>query len=221
MLRPQATGPSNHRKLAPPGRTAFAIAYDSGHSQVVLFGGAGENDLNLDDTWGWDGSNWIQKSPQTSPPAENSHAMAYDSLHDQVVLFGRNGTWLWDGSNWTQQSPRRSPDFRFGCAMAYDSVHGQIVLFGGQDETTNAYLNDTWVWDGFNWTQLSPQTTPRARSQHALVYDSVHKQVVMFGGVSNLFQSHVADDDTWVWDGSDWTKQSPLMKPRLTASRAK
>ena len=46
--------------------------------------------------------------------------------------------------------------------MAYDSAHGQVVLFGGQDANLNA-LNDTWVWDGTNWTQKFPQTIPPAR----------------------------------------------------------
>jgi hypothetical protein len=63
-------------QTSPPMRTSFAMAYDSGHSKVVLFGGAGSTvmDLNLGDTWVWDGSTWTQESPQTSPPAENSHA---------------------------------------------------------------------------------------------------------------------------------------------------
>jgi uncharacterized protein (TIGR03437 family) len=200
-------------------RTAFAMAYDSGHSKVVLFGGAGST-VNLGDTWVWDGSAWTQESPITSPPAENSHAMAYDSLHGQVVLFGRDGLWLWDGSNWTQPSPKTSPGPRFGCAMAYDSKRMQVVLFGGQDEITNQYLSDTWVWDGFNWTQISPANSPRPRAQHTLVYDSVNQQVVFFGGTGNLFQSHVAFNDTWTWDGSNWTEQFPTNSPPLRYAHA-
>ena len=39
-------------------------------------------------------------------------------------------------------------------------------------------LNDTWVWDGANWTQKSPQTSPSARWYQAMAYDSAHGQVV-------------------------------------------
>jgi uncharacterized protein (TIGR03437 family) len=208
-------------QTSPPVRTAFAMAYDSGHGKVVLFGGAGSTmvDLNLGDTWVWDGSTWTQESPMTSPPAENSHAMAYDSLHGQVVLFGRDGLWLWDGSNWTQPSPKTSPGPRFGCAMAYDSKRMQVVLFGGQDEITNQYLGDTWVWDGFNWSQISPANSPRPRAQHTLAYDSANQQVVLFGGTGN-FQNHVAANDTWTWDGSNWTEQFPTSIPPLRYAHA-
>ena len=206
----------------PPMRTSFAMAYDSGQSKVVLFGGAGSTvmDLNLGDTWVWDGSTWAQESPITSPPAENSHAMAYDSLHGQVVLFGRQGTWLWDGSSWTQPSPKTSPGPRFGCAMAYDSKRMQVVLFGGQDAITNQYLGDTWLWDGFNRTQISPANSPRPRAQHTLAYDSVNQQAVLFGGSGTLFQGHVAFSDTWTWDGSNWTEQFPTNSPPLRYAHA-
>jgi uncharacterized protein (TIGR03437 family) len=86
--------------------------------------------------------------------------------------------------------------------MAYDSAHGQVVMFGGLGLTT---LNDTWVWDGTNWTQKFPQTVPPARQYHAMAYDSAHGQVVMFGGV--------AASDTWVWDGTNWAQKSPKNSP--------
>src|SRR5258708_16069731 len=73
---------------SPPGRRGQAMAYDSAHGQVVLFGGVGADNTVLSDTWTWDGSNWTQRSPASSPPARNFHAMAYDSSHRQVVLFG-------------------------------------------------------------------------------------------------------------------------------------
>src|ERR1035438_5569144 len=74
----------------------------------------------FNDTWTWDGSNWTQKSPQTSPPGRTYAAMAYDSARGQAVLFGGNGsgnpylgdTWVWDGSNWTQESLQNGPPGR-------------------------------------------------------------------------------------------------------------
>ena len=54
------------QKTLPGARIYSAMAYDSAHDQVVLFGGfVGGTFLN--DTWLWDGSNWTQASPQTSP----------------------------------------------------------------------------------------------------------------------------------------------------------
>ena len=35
--------------------------------------------------------------------------------------------------------------------MAYDPVSKKVVLFGGAGQTVD--LNDTWTFDGTNWTQ--------------------------------------------------------------------
>lgn len=205
-------------ETSPPIRANHAMAYDSAHGQVVLFGGQGENSF-LGDTWVWDGTNWTAKSPQTSPPARWGHAMAYDSAHGQVVLFGGmgqlglplNDTWVWDGTNWTEQSPQTSPPAVDLMAMAYDSAHGKVVLFGGY--TGNVIVNSTWVWDGANWSQETPQSSPPARSGHALAYDSVQGQVVLFGGAGMNNNISVVLNDTWVWDGTNWTEQRPMSVP--------
>src|ERR1035438_8065688 len=65
-------------------------------------------------------------------------------------------------TNWTRQIPQNFPPERSGHAMAYDSVNGQVVLFGGSNGGSADVLNDTWVWDGANWTQKSPQKIGRA-----------------------------------------------------------
>ncbi len=200
-------------EASPPARQNHAMAYDSAHGQAVLFGGYFQT-TEYGDTWVWDGTNWTQESPATSPPARDSFAMAYDAAHGQVVIFGgellQNDTWVWDGSNWTQKSPATIPPGRYAPAMAYDSVRGQVVLFGGLGADTPNGLNDTWVWDGSNWTQKSPQTSPPARWQLAMAYDSAHGQVVLFGG-RNLQNNHLGD--TWVWDGTNWTQESPQANP--------
>jgi len=65
--------------------------------------------------------------------------------------------------------------------MAYDAVHGQVVLFGGLSSTFEL-LNDTLVWDGTNWSQDSPQSSPAPRSKLAMAYDSAASQVLLSGG---------------------------------------
>jgi uncharacterized protein (TIGR03437 family) len=220
-------------QTSPPIRDAYAMAYDAANGQVVLFGGSDTpHGINLNDTWVWDGSNWTQKSPQTSPPARARHAMAYDSAHGQVVLFGGfgrapansnvnlillNDTWVWDGSNWTQKSPQTSPPARQYHAMAYDSTHGQAVLFGGMGAINFEYLNDTWVWDGSNWTQQSPQTSPPVREQHAMAYDSAHDQTVLFGGFGGLPTATIIGD-TWTWEGGAPPPMAPSIGSVVSAS---
>src|SRR5207253_9061710 len=87
---------------SPLARVYQAMAYDSAHTQAVLFGGATLSSGTLTDTWTWDGSNLSQKSPQNSPSARANHGMASDPAHSQVVPFagGSNfafgDTWTWD-----------------------------------------------------------------------------------------------------------------------------
>lgn len=202
---------------APSGRSTPSMAYDSAHSQVVLFGGfGGPNQTTLGDTWVWDGTNWTLKFSQLSPPPRSNSAMAYDAAHGQIVLFGGSGesndladTWVWDGTSWTEKSPQTSPPARASHAMAYDAAHNQIVLFGGVSPASQA-LNDTWLWDGTNWTQESPQTSPSNRCCMPAAFDSTHNQVFLFGG---LGPPNVVLADTWVWNGTNWTQASPKSSP--------
>jgi hypothetical protein len=198
----------------PSARYDGALAYDSAHSQVVMFGGLGSPGT-LGETWLWNGTTWSQASPATVPAARANQAMAYDALHGQVVMFGginslstrTNDTWLWDGTNWTQASPANSPPARDGATMVFDAALGQVVLFGGVN-TTGTVLSDTWLWNGTNWSQASPATSPAGRFDHAMAYDAAHSQVVLFGGFNGSYLN-----DTWLWDGTNWTQQAPATNP--------
>ncbi len=164
---------------------------------------------------------WVERHPSATATARSAHGMAYDSVHKQVVLFGgcAHDTWTWDGASWTQQFPSSYPFSSSGArdsfGMAYDEAHSQVVLFGGSICNT-AYLSDTWLWDGTDWTQASPGTNPPGRELHALAYDSKRGQVVLFGGVVDGSLS----DDTWVWDGSTWTQKLPAHRPPARAAFA-
>ena len=85
--------------------------------------------------------------------------------------------------------------------MVYDVARNQVLLFGGVNYDIHEYMNDTWVWDGNTWTDVTPDgENPDPRYAHFMAYDPRFEQVVLFGGmVSN--QSY---DDTWVWDGISW-----------------
>ena len=80
--------------------------------------------------------------------------------------------------------------------MVYDAATSSIVLFGGQTEAAASpecaytlspgagekFCNDTWTWNGVDWTEQSPATRPGARTQGSFAYDSTHGTVVLFGG---------------------------------------
>jgi len=201
---------------SPPARqltSTSALVYDASHQQVVLFGGLA-NSTFLEDTWIWDGSTWMNKtpqSPQPNPPQDSDYAMAYDAAHQRVVLYGGlhfngsayvglNETWLWDGSTWSRVSPAHDPSngrSLYAHEMAYDAAHGQVVLFGGLIGGVGA-STQTWIWDGADWinkTPAAPLPSPPARSEsQTMVYDSTLGAIILFDG-----------GETWSWDGSTWT----------------
>lgn len=203
-------------QVFPAPRANTALAYDSAHGQVVLFGGFSASGTYLGDTWVWNGSAWSQKSPQNSPPARLGHAMVYDSVRGQVVLFGGYGaggdasdTWTWDGTNWTSQSSSSvPPPGRTLHTMVFDTARAQTVLFGGYS-SSGGFYNDTWVWNGLTWAQKQA-TGPGARADATMAYDSVHSQTVLTGGET---AAQTLATDTWTWNGSSWSQQSPAASP--------
>jgi hypothetical protein len=208
----------------PAGRFDAAMAYDDAHQQVVLYGGT--SDGYFGDTWTWDGSGWVQQHPVSSPPSGAGVAV-YDSVRQQTVLYEVGAcnceTWIWDGSEWAPQATGPS---RLGAGMAFDAATGTAVLFGG--ETLEQYgcgaddaaqypypCAETWTWDGSSWTKESPAHDPPRRYGSSMAYDPIHDQVVLFGGLgpNDMNDMPTRRGDTWTWDGSDWTKETPDNSP--------
>ena len=74
---------------SPPGRELFAFAYDEGRDRCLLFGGYDTGaQVNLADTWSWDGTSWTQLSLSAAPSARSAAAMVFDNARNVIVLFG-------------------------------------------------------------------------------------------------------------------------------------
>lgn len=195
----------------PPGRWDHRTAWDPDRKRVVLFGGY--EDGPFGDTWEWDGEAWEERSATgTGPRARLKHAMAWDAARRQILVFGGSGcgrlcgdTWAWDGVTWTELAPENSPSARTEAVMAYDPVRERIVLFGG-NELDEMILGDTWEWDGTNWTRMSPEASPLAREQHTMAWDPQRETVVLFGGSIGTAPNGTPANDTWEWDGTNWSR---------------
>lgn len=151
--------------------------------------------------------------------------MAYSPARQRVVLFGGHGgggwlsdTWEWDGSDWIQRTSAVAPGPRIGAAMAEDPG-GTVVLFGGGYNPGGRvqYLGDTWEWNGL-WTQRMPATSPDPRAWPGIAFDARRRQVVLYGGSSLVYTGEfpraMLFTDTWVWDGTRWTQQTPVNHPK-------
>src|SRR5262245_53368521 len=143
-----------------------------------------------------------------------SPVLAYDSDRAVTVLVDFDTAltqpFEWDGSSWTQRTSQPQPLRRTHLALAYDSLRHVTLMFGGFTRGPDGEgLNDTWQWDGDNWQQLFPDTSPSPRHFHAMAYDSIRGRTVLFGGFSGMMYNN----DTWEWDGQNWIQQFPVNSP--------
>src|SRR5256885_5190197 len=113
---------------------------------------------------------------------------------------------------WTQGTPVTSPAPRYAHGMAYDSARGVTVLFGGAAVVGGTVINadDTWEWDGSNWTQRTPSLSPAGRREFAMAYDAARQVTVLFGGIDT---AGTFRNDTWEWDGMNWIRMTPATSP--------
>lgn len=96
-------------------------------------------------------------------------------------------------------------------AAAFDAARGQIVKFGGSTFLF-VELDETWVWDGTQWTKLDPPTKPPKRTRAQMAYDPTTQRTVLFGGFDDLTGAMY---DTWEWDGSNWSMPPGANPPSL------
>jgi hypothetical protein len=68
------------------------------------------------------------------------------------------------------------PSARSDVAMVFDAARNRVVLFGRAGAGTATPFNDTWEWDGENWTQYE-DIGHVPRSRHAMACDSKRKVI--------------------------------------------
>ena len=164
---------------------------------------------------------WYSSVQNAAPSPRYGSAMAYDPSENVVVLFGGasnppsggvtvyGDTWVYESGLWVNltSSLRVAPSPRFDAAFAYDPVDGYLVLFGGGGVGSVA-LGDTWIFQGMQWTQLTPTVSPPALGGGTMTYDAQTGTLLFFGGGS----SGTFSAETWTFSGGQWT-QVPTTGP--------
>src|SRR5262245_27019680 len=189
----------------PPPLSSTSMAFDLVRGRSVMAapvpGGGGRLE-----TWEWDGVAWRVMRPAVVPLFVSTPAPAFDALRLCTVLFDFN-TWEWDGVTWSQRFPVNAPSQRLNHRMAFDLNRSRTVLFGGSFFAGGGVSDETWEWDGVNWTQRLPATRPAARANPGMAHDLFRNRTVIFGG-TNAQGNRLGD--TWEWDGTNWTRMLPL-----------
>lgn len=176
----------------PPSRFGAASTYDLANKQIVVFGGFGLTPVD-------------QVKGVGAPPIS--------TLGDMWVTTNT-------ASEWNRRDPVHAPSRRGFAAMAYDDERKNVVLFGGASYRGNNVSDETWTWDGRDWTLQNPPVRPPGRKNAAIAYDAHRKVVVMHGGrTTEAAAAGSVLDDTWVWDGSTW-EQMKVESPSARHSAA-
>jgi hypothetical protein len=178
-------------------------------SVLVLYGGVQPQGQDFEDTWEWDGQNWMRKDGEGPGPREAA-GIAYDAERERTVLYGgaqlgnmMGDTWEWDGREW-RQAASQGPQARFPAGFVYDAGRHVVMLFGGHALDARGFTTygDTWTWDGATW-RLSTSPGPSPRDGARAAFDPLSTHTLLFGG-AQIDPTVTVLNDTWLWDGSQW-----------------
>jgi hypothetical protein len=181
-------------------RRGAAVAYDAARAETVIFGG--DDGRVLDETWVWNGTVLVQRTPLHRPPPRAEGTLVYDSVRQRLVLFGGstvNDTWSWDGSDWQQiataTNPTTSSQIR---TMVFDPVRDRIWLWAA----TPASSGQLWRFDGTDWAMV-PGTPP---------WPSADDGMFAFDADTGTAALYDTGGAMWRWNGTQWTwQQGPAL----------
>ena len=207
----------------PTNRAFPAMCWDAAHGYVLLWGGIGSLGGLLNDTWAWNGTTWTQFAVANPPPVSGqppvAQTMAFHPPSNQVILQTAGYTHVWNGSNWFVQGAHiiTGAGQPADVAMAYDPTRNQMVLFVGSrtgyptNPTTPA--SETFLWNGFGWSQIPTATLPYPVGLPSLTFDaSVNRLVLCTTGVgqSAFFE----------WNGTNWLQRIVAGAPTSSSALA-
>jgi hypothetical protein len=196
---------------SPNARAFYSMVFDERRGVCVLYGTqSGSTFAGGDQTWEYDGTTWTQAAPTTVPPGLETPAMAYDKGRGVTVMFGGwNGTspgtmydrtYEYDGVDWVRRSPATVPTARYDAACVYDDGRGRVVLAGGYAGAAGG-MQDTWEYDGNDWTQvLAAGGPPKVTGGYAAC--SPLLQATMYFGGSGPAATGGSANETWLYTGA-------------------
>jgi hypothetical protein len=123
---------------------------------------------------------------------------------------------------WGTVAGAASPPGEIDAAEAFDPGTGNVILYGGlsSDDQTTVY-DQTWEWNGSNWTQDAAASGPGQLQQASLADDPASSQLILFGGEANAQPNYSGlSNRTWQWTGSTWTQLAPATSPPLLSGAA-
>ncbi len=157
------------------------------------------------------------------PPARTGAAVAYDPADGTVVLFGGQSksrslddTWIWNGSAWAQAHPKTSPPALVNAQMTYDPATHDVLLVGGQ-EFVGSNMGPI-ACSGGGGSSSSGSTSSGSSSSGSTTIIPPGNPIPAIAPAPSATVGtitatpgcviHAPDAATWLWNGSDWKKES-------------
>lgn len=224
-------------------KTEVGLVYDEKVGGVVYFAGCSAGYCNS--VWLYHvGSNtwrevlpWVKGREEDTgkPIGQCGYYAAYNSdlglyfKHRAVssTADGRGGrgrdsnTWALDGRalKWERLAAgphdAAGPDWpgAYCCyGLVSDRDAKRALMYGGMGDE-----GSTWAFDfeKKTWANRKPKASPPPLFLHSMVYDSVNKVTLLFGGQTGGYSAGKTLSETWAyrWDDNTWEKRSPRTAP--------
>lgn len=162
--------------------------------------------------WELVGGAWVSRWNGTSgPPWGNGRVVVEPGTGRLVhVTYSYAAqaieTWQFSAGSWQQLAPPTAVTPLEHFKLVVDPASGRTMLFGGYESVNGRAVvgNEQWLFDGVDWSQVTPPAVPPARYFHAVCVDG--GRVLVHGGQTFLGTGTATRaffyDDLWSWDGA-------------------
>ncbi len=217
----------------PIARSGQSAVFDPQFNRMIIYGGRDAGQTVLNDTYILDLSVtpalWSKAPLSYDVPARWQATAIFDPVRKRMVIFGgmtannelTDELWalpLTESSminkRWAKIFPENeagSDLARTALVMVYDPDTDRVVITSGWDplSSTETFYNSTYTFDlttGF-WSLVTPgPDIPQARRNASGVYDTVNRQMVLFGGDSGADNNSVPMNDLYALsEETRWT----------------
>jgi hypothetical protein len=202
----------------------MTMAFDAANRRFFLFGGQNDDFTLPDDVWVLDllptpaWSKWSPAGP--SPQGRIGAALVMDPARHRLLMLGglanvSPGVWalsLDAAPTWTQLSTEALPgDANFN-GMVFDPAGDRVLALHSS--------GDVWSFSlpTHTWSVLAPSGPhPPGRLLVPLVMDTVHRRLLVAGGLSADESDHL--NDAWALSLDDTPRWTPLVANRTRPPR--
>jgi hypothetical protein len=196
------------------------MVWDASDGYVLLYGAfylaTNNSEEQVKDTWSYLNGVWTNLTTQVTggpPPEPVDPVMAYDPWTLEVVLFGGTSiasdnlslTWTYHALVWTNITATAGtpPSPRWLPVFVPDLASHQMILFGGETPTTDRGHDDTWLFSGTTWSNISGAvgTSPPELAFVQGVYDPAESGILVVG---TNYAGPPYYANTFLFTGGDW-----------------